>query len=117
MVATKHTVPLNQEGTLSVRPSCHSLDRLAVTFDDDHAVADAGLLLPATLAQHLGLRELFDTHVDLGGAPGRANVGLKAMTLVLSALAGGDCIDDAGVLRCAARVKVLGQAVRAPSTL
>jgi hypothetical protein len=31
-----------------------------VTFDDEHAVADAGLILPATLAQHLGLRELFD---------------------------------------------------------
>jgi len=36
--------------------SSHSLDRLDVTFDDEHAVADAGLMLPATLAQHLGLR-------------------------------------------------------------
>jgi hypothetical protein len=26
--------------------SSHILDRLAVTFDDDHAVADAGLVLP-----------------------------------------------------------------------
>jgi hypothetical protein len=31
-----------------------------VTFDDEHAVADAGLVLPATLAQQLGLRELID---------------------------------------------------------
>ena len=38
--------------------SSHSLDRVDVTFDDDRLVADAGLLLPATLAQHLGLREL-----------------------------------------------------------
>jgi hypothetical protein len=35
-------------------PSSHSADRLVVAFDDDHAVANAGLLLPATLAQHLG---------------------------------------------------------------
>lgn len=59
-----------------MRPSCHSLDAMDVIFDDDHAVANAGLIAPATLAQHLGLRELFDEHVDLGEAPGRANVGL-----------------------------------------
>ena len=82
-----------------MRVSCHSLDRLDVTFDDEHLVANAGLMLPATLAQHLGLRELFDEHVDLGDAAGRANVGHKAMTLVHSALAGGDSIDDADVLR------------------
>ena len=57
--------------------SSHSLDRLDVVFDDEHLVADAGLVLPATLGQHLGLRALFDGHVDLGDARGRANVGLK----------------------------------------
>jgi Transposase DDE domain group 1 len=97
--------------------SCHSLDRVAVTFDDDHSVANAGLILPATLAQHLGLRELFDQHVDLGSAPGRANVGIKSMTLVHSALAGGDCIDDTDRVRTARTPAVLGHAVRAPSTL
>jgi hypothetical protein len=30
--------------------SSHSLDRLDTDFDDEHLVADAGLLLPATLA-------------------------------------------------------------------
>ena len=30
--------------------SSHNLDRLEVAFDDDRLVADAGLLLPATLA-------------------------------------------------------------------
>jgi len=45
--------------------SSHSLDRVDVMFDDEHAVADAGLVLPATLAQHLGLRELLDERVDL----------------------------------------------------
>ena len=48
-------------------------------------------------AQHLGLRELVDHHLDLGNAPGRANPGDKMLTLVASALAGGDCIDDADV--------------------
>lgn len=100
-----------------MHPSCHTLDRLAVSFDDDHAVANAGLIQPATLAAHLGLRELFDCFVDLGKAPGRANVGLKAMTLVYSLLAGGDCIDDANAMRAASTPSVLGQAVRAPSTL
>ena len=52
-------------------------------------MANAGLLLPATLARH---------RLDLGDAPGRANTGDKMMTLVASALAGGDC-DDADVLR------------------
>ena len=47
--------------------SSHSLDRLDVAFDDDRLVADAGLLLPATLAQHLGLKELVELY---GGAPG-----------------------------------------------
>jgi hypothetical protein len=100
-----------------MRTSSHMLDRIRVSFDDDHAVANAGLIGPATLAEHLGLRELFDTQVDLGAAPGHANVGLKAMTLIHSALSGGDCIDDAGAMRVASTPEVLGHAVRAPSTL
>ena len=32
-------------------------DRIRVSFDDHRLVANAGLLLPATLAQHLGLPE------------------------------------------------------------
>ena len=67
-------------------------DRIRIVFDDHRLVANAGLLLPATLAQHLGLRELVDRHLDPGGAPGRANTGDKLLTLVASALAGGDCI-------------------------
>ncbi len=97
--------------------SSHSLDAIAVTFDDERLVADAGLVLPATLAQHLGLRELFEDHVDLGDAAGHANVGHKAMTLIHSALAGGDSIDDCDALRAGATQSVLGHAVLAPSTL
>ena len=92
-------------------------DRIHVAFDDHRLVANAGLLLPVTLAHHLGLGELVDRHVDLGDAPGRANPGDKLLTLVASALAGGDCIDDADVLRTGSTARVLGCAVKAPSTL
>lgn len=97
--------------------SSHSLDRLDTDFDDDRLVADAGLLLPATLAHHLGLRDLVDTHLDLGPAAGRANAGDKLLTLVMSALAGGDCIDDANALRAGGTGRVLGFRLKAASTL
>ena len=60
-------------------------DRIQITFDDRRLVANAGLLLPATLAWHLGLPELVQQRLDLGDAPGRANAG--------------DNDDDAGGLR------------------
>ena len=73
-------------------------DRIQIAFDDHRLVANAGLILPTTLARHLGLPQLVDQRLDLGNAPGRANTGDKIMTLVASALAGGDCIDDAAWL-------------------
>ena len=90
-------------------------DRIHVTFDDHRLVANAGLILPVTLAHHLGLGELVDYKVDLGDAPGRANAGDKFLTLVASASAGGDCIDDA--LRAGGTEQVLGRVIKAPSTL
>ena len=63
-------------------------DRIQIAFDDHRLVANAGLILPATLALRLGLPQLLRKHLDLGGAPGRANTGDKMMTLVASALAG-----------------------------
>ena len=39
------------------------------------------------------------------------------MTLVASALAGGDCIDDADVLRTGGTARTLGGTVKGPSTL
>ena len=89
--------------------------RIRILFDDHRLVANAGLLLPATLARHLGLRELVDHHLDLGGAPGRANTGDKMLTLVASALAGGACIDDADARWWDGRCSRLR--VKAPSTL
>ena len=74
-------------------------DRIRIAFDDRRLGANAGLVLPATLARRLGLPQLVDRHLDLGHATGRANTGDKMLTLVASALAGGDCIDDADALR------------------
>ena len=91
-------------------------DRIQIAFDDHRLVNNAGLLLPATLAQRVGL-QLVDRYLDLGGAPGRANTGDKLMTLVASALAGGDCIDDADALRSGGTARVLGFTAKAPSTL
>ena len=62
-------------------------DRIQIAFDDHRLVANAGLLLPVTLAHHLGLSQLVQERLDLGDAPGRANAGDKMMTLVASALA------------------------------
>ena len=97
---------------------CHHLDRIRIriAFDDHRLVANAGLILPATLARRLGLPELVHNHLDLGRAPGRANTGDKMMTLVASALAGGDCIDDADVLRTGGTARARGGTVKAPST-
>jgi hypothetical protein len=43
----------DQEGTFSMGSS-HTLDQLDTCFDDTHAVANAGLLGAATLAERLG---------------------------------------------------------------
>lgn len=97
--------------------SSHSLDRVDVIFDDTHAVATAGLLLIGTLAQHLGLEAIIDGCVDLGGRPGWFRPGRKALTLIDTMIVGGDCIDDADVLRTGSTAEVLGHQVMAPSTL
>lgn len=97
--------------------SSHALDRTEITFDDDHAVANAGLVLTATLASRLGLEELFDETVRLADRAGAARSGRKILTLIQSMAVGGDCIDDADVLRSGATEAVLPHRVMAPSTL
>ena len=94
-----------------------SPEGIHIAFDDHRLVANAGLILPATLAQHLGLPQLVQQRLDLGNAPGRANTGDKIVTLVASALAGGYCIDDADALRTGGTADALGCVVKAPSTL
>ena len=91
-------------------------DGIHIAFDDHRLVNNAGLILPATLAWRLGLPQLVDRRLDLGHATGRANTGDKMMTLVASALAGGDCIDDADALLTGRTACALGCVVKAPST-
>jgi hypothetical protein len=92
--------------------SSHTLDRLAVTFDDDHAVVDAGLVLPATLLEHLEVEATADAVVSRGHRPGR-----KVATVVAGLLAGAECIDDLAVLRAGATERVLPTRPMAPSTI
>jgi hypothetical protein len=97
--------------------SCHTLDQLDTCFDDTHAIANAGLLLPATLAERLGIEQAADALIDLGERAGAHRPGRKLLTLVHAMIAGGDCIDHADLLRCGATSRVLGHQVMAPSTL
>jgi hypothetical protein len=92
-------------------------DATRVVFDDERAVANAGVLLPAMLADRLGIEALVDTTVDLGDREGAANVGRKVMSLVSAMCLGADCIDDCDVLRSGQTTAVLGHVVAAPSTL
>jgi Transposase DDE domain group 1 len=92
-------------------------DATRVVFDDERVVANAGVLLPAVLAERLGIEGLVDQAVDLGDRPGSANPGRKVMTLVSAMVLGADCIDDCDVLRSGQTRAVLGHAVAAPSTL
>jgi hypothetical protein len=75
--------------------SSHTLDQLDSCFDDTHAIANAGLLLAATLAERLGIEQSADALIDLGERAGAAHPGRKLLTLVHTMVAGGDCIDDA----------------------
>jgi len=56
------------------------LDHVDVAFDGQRSVASAGLLLPATLAERLGLQCAADELVDLGDRPGAARPGRKLLT-------------------------------------
>ena len=50
----------------------HHPDGIQIAFDDHRLVANAGLMLPATLARRLGLPQLVEQHLDLGRALGRS---------------------------------------------
>ena len=63
--------------------SSRNLDRLQATFDHDGIVANAGLLVPATLMVRLGLEGLINTWVKTGSA----RAGRKILTLLPTMLA------------------------------
>ncbi len=92
-------------------------DRLAVAFDDERVVANAGILLPVTLGQRLGIEALVDESVDLGERPGAARPGRKVLSLAHAMLLGADSIDDCDLLRVGRTEAVLGHHAMAPSTL
>jgi hypothetical protein len=93
------------------------IDRIEVTFDEPNLVANAGLLLVATLVVRLGLERLINTTVHLSSRVGGALPGRKVLTLVHAMAAGGSHIDHAEMLRSGATGSVLGHRVMAPSTL
>ena len=97
--------------------SSRALDRIGVTFDEPTLVADAGLLLPATLVIRLGLERLVNETGSLAGRIGGANPGRKVLTLVFAILAGASHIDHADRLRAGATRRLLPFSVMAPSTL
>ena len=92
-------------------------DRIRILFDDHRLVANAGLIP----SRHPRPAPWPAPTPPEAPRPrrraGRANTGDKMMTLVASALAGGDCIDDADVLRAGGTARVLGFTAKAPSTL
>jgi hypothetical protein len=95
----------------------HEPDRLSVVFDDTGLVANAGLILVATLAARLGLGALVDATVRLGDRSAGFAPGRKVLTIVHAMVAGGSHIDHANLLRSGATARVLGHRVMAPSTL
>jgi hypothetical protein len=90
---------------------------LDVTFDDETLVANAGLIVPATLMARLRLEELVNATVRLASRVGGARPGRKVCSLVATILAGGTHIDHADMLRAGATQRVLPFRVMAPSTL
>ncbi len=93
------------------------IDRLDVRFDEGSLVADAGLLVAASLLSRLGLERLVDDTVRMDGRPGGARPGRKVLSLVASMLCGGTHIDHADRLRSGSTRRVLPFRVMAPSTL
>jgi hypothetical protein len=96
-----------------VSASSRRIDRLEPIFNHDCLVANAGLILPATLMTRLGLEALINQRITTGSSrPGR-----KILTLVAAMIAGATHIDHVNVLRADATQAVLPFKVMAPSTI
>lgn len=94
-----------------------AIDPIEVTFDDPNLIANAGLVVVATLVSRLGLERLINRTVRLVDRVGGARPGRKILTLVHMIVAGGSHIDHADMLRAGATQRVLPFRVMAPSTL
>jgi len=96
-----------------VLPVSRTIDRFDATFDHDNLIANAGLIVIATLMSRLGLERLANKWIHTGSfAPGR-----KICTLIAAMVAGATHIDHVDVLRAGATQTVLPFKVMAPSTI
>ncbi|MGC8472512.1 MAG: hypothetical protein ACP5PM_09505 [Acidimicrobiales bacterium] len=107
----------DDEDFTPVEPVSHGIDRVEVTFDEPGLVANAGLLLVATLVTRLGLEAVIDTTVRIPSTLGGFAPGRKVITLVHAMVAGATHVDHTVVLRARAAGTVLPHPVMAPSTL
>lgn len=93
----------------------HARGRMSALFDDPNLIGSAGLVPVVGLCDRIGLRELAQDWIRVGGL-GRSNAGAKAMSLVAGMVAGADSIDDLDVLPHGGMDRVFTD-VRAPATL
>ena len=100
-----------------MKPVSRGLDRIEVTFDDPGLVADAGLIVVATLVARMGREALIDATVHFTARAAGFKPGRKVLTLVHAMVAGASHIGHADRLRAGAVGRVLGHRVMAPSTL
>jgi len=96
-----------------VWPLSRTIDRYDTTFDHDGLVANAGLVVTATLMVRLGLESLVTRWVRTGSP----NAGRKICTLVAAMLAGATHIDHISIVRAGGTQAVLPFKVMAPSTI
>ncbi|MFN3254530.1 MAG: transposase [Ilumatobacter sp.] len=94
-------------------PVSRTVDRYDTSFDHDALIANAGLIVVATLMARLGLERLANEWVKTGShTPGR-----ELCTLIAAMCAGATHIDHTDVLRAGATQSVLPFRVMAPSTI
>ena len=94
-------------------PVSRTIDRYETSFDHDGLIANAGLIVIATLMSRLGLERLANTWVRTGSfLPGR-----KLCTLIAAMATGATHIDHVDILRAGATQAVLPFKVMAPSTI
>jgi hypothetical protein len=93
------------------------LDQVDVAFNDERSVAGAGLLLPATLAERLGIEQGADQLVDLSDRPGAAAQGASCLPWYTPWWPARDCVDDVELLRCGSTQAVRGHRAMAASTV
>ncbi len=82
------------------RVGSSGLEGIEIAFDEERLVADAGLVLPATLCERLGAQGVIDGRLERP-APARmgGGAGAKALSVAFAMLAGADSIDDVERLR------------------